>query len=213
MAICRVFQIQSHIGKTLPKCNNVQESFSLCQSKCLEIIFPNNYNINKNNNCLPYFFGVRQNSKKCETKCLATMHLIWKTWYLIIIWIYVLNRNIETNQKINKIYLFSCISSVIFSQKALDKQLGIDECSPLLEQYVAVCVNEENLSSPTIYTHQMTEAVNRALWSLNGVSIGSPRRKLAIKLPAKQRSMEETQQDRGCFLEKTVPPTKTQESL
>ena len=85
MAICRVFQIQSHIGKTLPKCNNVRESFSLCQSKCLEIIFPNNYNIYKNNNCLPYFFGVRQNSKKCETKCLATMHLIWKTWYLIII--------------------------------------------------------------------------------------------------------------------------------
>ena len=123
------------------KCNNVQESSHYVSPNVLiEIIFPNNYNINKNNNCLPYFFGVRQNSKKCEIKCLATMHLIWKTWYLIIIWIYVLNRNIETNQKINKIYLFSCISSVIFSQKALDKQLGIDECSPLLEQYVAQSV-------------------------------------------------------------------------
>ena len=34
----------------------------------IEIIFPNNYNINKNNNCLPYFFGVRQNSKKMWDK-------------------------------------------------------------------------------------------------------------------------------------------------
>ena len=74
-----------------------------------------------------------------------------------------------------------------------------------------ICCTEENLSPPTINAYQMTEAVNRALWSLNGVSIGSPRRKLAIKLPAKQSSMEETQQDRGCFLEKAVPPTTTQE--
>ena len=41
---------------------------------------------------------------------------------------------------------------------------------------------------------------------LRGARTGSPRRRLARMPPAKMTSMEETQRERGCFLEKGSEP-------
>ena len=41
---------------------------------------------------------------------------------------------------------------------------------------------------------------------MRGARTGSPRRRLARMPPAKMTSMEETQRERGCFLEKGSEP-------
>ena len=47
-----------------------------------------------------------------------------------------------------------------------------------------------------------------ALLFLKGVRMGSPMRALAITLPEKMTSMDESHRDRGCFREKVNPAAK-----
>lgn len=55
---------------------NVRQILLSCQSKCLTTL---SQIVVILKSCLPYFFGVWQNLKKWQIKCLATPHLIWKT--------------------------------------------------------------------------------------------------------------------------------------
>ena len=48
-------------------------------------------------------------------------------------------------------------------------------------------------------TYHMMEAIMTARWSLKGVRRGSPSSRLAMMLPAKHTSMDESQLDRGCL--------------
>ena len=69
-----------------------------------------------------------------------------------------------------------------------------------------ILVLETSKLDMTRSAHQTIVESRSWLLFLRGARTGSPRRRLARMPPAKMTSMEDTQRDSGCFLEKGRDP-------
>ena len=97
------------------------------------------------------------------------------------------------------------VDETVNSQKA-------PHSSPLWARYGVSSVStlrEKDIKNTQHLTHQTTEAVATAWWSLNGNRTDSPTSKLPRILLAKQSSILATQQARGCLRENNGLPANT----